>query len=142
MASKFDCWILLLQDTIYTACNVATIILVLLKTFVIFIHNDELLYLINYAKTNFWHSNYDSHEQMIINTSKRICTFLVCSFAFFAQGTVASFILRPILGETFTQSICEKYENFSVQIKTLTRNIFLRNYFVDIVIISNWNYNN
>ncbi|XP_076481185.1 odorant receptor 13a-like [Bombus vancouverensis nearcticus] len=85
------------EDTIYTACNVATIVLVLLKTFVIFIHNDELLYLINYAKTNFWHSNYDSHEQMIINTSKRICTFLVCSFAFFAQGTVVSFILRPIL---------------------------------------------
>ncbi|XP_071867040.1 odorant receptor 13a [Bombus fervidus] len=85
------------EDTVYTACNVVTIILVLLKTFVIFIHNDELLYLINYAKTNFWHSNYDSHEQMIINTSKRVCTFLVCSFAFFAQGTVASFILRPIL---------------------------------------------
>ncbi|CAL7937533.1 unnamed protein product [Xylocopa violacea] len=57
----------------------------------------ELLSLVRYAKTNFWHSNYDPHEQLIMDSCKHTCTYLVCIFTFFAQGTVISYIIRPIV---------------------------------------------
>ncbi|XP_068978354.1 uncharacterized protein [Bombus flavifrons] len=84
------------SDTVYTMCNLVTIILVLFKILVCFVYKKELLSLIRYAKTNFWHSNYNSHERMIVDRCKRTCTVLVCVFTFFAQGTVISYVIGPI----------------------------------------------
>ncbi|CAD1480761.1 unnamed protein product, partial [Heterotrigona itama] len=85
------------QDTIYITCNVITIILVLMKIFVLLIYYDELQDIIHYAKRNFWHLDYDSYEQMIINKCKRTCTIFVCIFTFFAEGTVATYVIRPLI---------------------------------------------
>ncbi|XP_071867039.1 uncharacterized protein [Bombus fervidus] len=82
--------------TVYIVCNLVTIVLVLFKILVCFVYKKELLSLIRYAKTNFWHSNYDSHERMIVDRCKRTCTVLVCVFTFFAQGTVISYVIGPI----------------------------------------------
>ena len=87
----------------YIMCNVVTIALVLLKFLVSLVYKKELIDLIQYAKTNFWHSNYDSHEQMIVDKCKRSCMINVCIFTCFAQGTVFSYLVEPIKGETFLQ---------------------------------------
>ncbi|CAD1468316.1 unnamed protein product, partial [Heterotrigona itama] len=84
-------------ETIYITCNVITIILVLMKIFVLLIYYDELQDIIHYAKRNFWHLDYDSYEQMIINKCKRTCTIFVCIFTFFAEGTVTTYIIRPLV---------------------------------------------
>ena len=89
-----------LQDSIYVACNIITVSLVLIKLLTSFIYNEELLGIIRYAKTNFWHSNYDTCEKSIMNKCQRTCNYLVFVFTFFAQGTVLGFILRPILGKS------------------------------------------
>ncbi|XP_033203186.2 odorant receptor 13a-like [Bombus vancouverensis nearcticus] len=86
-----------LGDSIYVICNVITIVLVVVKIFILLIYNEELLDIIDYAKINFWHLNYDSHEQMIVDNCRRTCTIFVCVFTFFAQGTVIGFIARPLL---------------------------------------------
>ncbi|XP_043512089.1 odorant receptor 13a-like [Frieseomelitta varia] len=59
------------SDTVYTMCNVVTVVLVLLKFLVSLTYKKELIGLIQYAKTNFWHSNYDSYEQMIVDKCKQ-----------------------------------------------------------------------
>lgn len=80
-------------------CNIITMSLVLIKLLTSFIYNEELVGIIRYAKTNFWHSNYDTSEKLIMNKCQRTCNYLVFVFTFFAQGTVLGFILRPILGK-------------------------------------------
>lgn len=82
-------------------CNVVTVVLVLLKFLVSLTYKKELIGLIQYAKTNFWHSNYDSYEQMIVDRCKHSCTTHVCIFTCLVQGTVFSYLVEPIKGETF-----------------------------------------
>ncbi|XP_043512091.1 odorant receptor 13a-like [Frieseomelitta varia] len=84
-------------ETIYIMCNVVTIILVLTKIFVLLIYYDELHDVIHYAKRNFWHTDYDSYEQMIMDRCKRTCITFVCIFSFFAEGTVTTYIIRPLM---------------------------------------------
>ena len=84
----------------FTSRNIITVSLVLIKLLTSFIYNEELLGIIRYAKTNFWHSNYDTCEKSIMNKCQRTCNYLVFVFTFFAQGTVLGFILRPILGKS------------------------------------------
>ncbi|XP_016904169.2 odorant receptor 13a-like isoform X1 [Apis cerana] len=85
------------EDSIFAGCNVITIVLVLFKIFILYINNEELLNVVNYAKTNFWReTNYDAHEKKIIDDYRRLCSFLVCSFTFFAQGTVVCFLITPV----------------------------------------------
>ncbi|XP_012345372.1 odorant receptor 13a-like [Apis florea] len=85
------------SDSIYVTCNIITVALVLIKLLTSFVYNEELLAVIRYARTNFWHSNYDAREKVIMNNCQRTCNYLVFVFTFFAQGTILSFILRPIL---------------------------------------------
>lgn len=101
-----------LQDSIYVICNVITIVLVVVKIFILLIYNEELLDIIDYAKINFWHLNYDSHEQMIVDNCRRTCTIFVCVFTFFAQGTVIGFIARPLLSEIFENKIITNIEYY------------------------------
>ncbi|CAL7937531.1 unnamed protein product [Xylocopa violacea] len=84
------------SEFIYILCNVVDVCLVLYKILICFLHKKELLNLIQYAKTHFWHTNYDPREQMIMDSCKYTCTLLVCTFTFFIQGTIISYIVRPI----------------------------------------------
>lgn len=67
-----------MQDTVYAACNLMTIILVMVKMLVLLVNNEKLLELIHYAETNFWHTNYDSYELKIVIT---VIVFVHFSFA-------------------------------------------------------------
>ena len=109
-------------------CNVVTIILVLTKIFILLIYYDELHDVIHYAKRNFWHMDYDSYEQIIMNKCKRTCTIFVCIFTFFAEGTVTTYIVRPLMGKIFKHKV----------IITRWNNIFLRPFFVHFNNTSFW----
>ncbi|KOC59503.1 Odorant receptor Or2 [Habropoda laboriosa] len=82
---------------VYVMCNILTVGISLFKILVSMRSKEKFLELIKYARTNFWHSDYDSQEQMIVNECKRSCTFLICVFNFFANGTVSGYIIRPIV---------------------------------------------
>lgn len=92
-------WVFRLQDSILIMCNLVTVILVLFKISISLVYKSKLLKIIQYAKTNFWNLKYDMHEQVIVNTCKRYSTFFVCIFTFFSQGTVVSFVIRPLKGK-------------------------------------------
>lgn len=94
-----------MQDCVYVSCNVATIAIALLKMFISFMHRADLLNLVAYAKKNFWHANYDPHEQVILNTCKHTCSFLICMFNAFAQTTAASYLIKPLISKFFVLSI-------------------------------------
>nr|XP_034179498.1 uncharacterized protein LOC117603966 [Osmia lignaria] len=85
------------SESIYIGCNILSLIMVLFKLLISFIYRKELYNLVIYARTNFWHSNYTPEEQAIINNCKRTCTYLICVFSFFAQGTIVGYIIRPIV---------------------------------------------
>ncbi|XP_012344899.2 uncharacterized protein LOC105736097 [Apis florea] len=96
------------SDSILIICNLVTVILVLFKISISLVYKSELLKIIQYAKTNFWNLKYDMHEQIIVNTCKRYSTFFVCIFTFFSQGTVVSFVIRPLkenVGKNETERI-------------------------------------
>nr|XP_003704159.1 PREDICTED: odorant receptor 13a-like [Megachile rotundata] len=84
-------------EAIYTGNNVMTISMVLLKIFISYIHRKKLLRLVIYAKTNFWHLNYEPEEMEIMDNCRRTCTFLICAFSFLTQGTVAGFIMSCVV---------------------------------------------
>ncbi|XP_026674957.1 uncharacterized protein LOC108631831 [Ceratina calcarata] len=81
----------------YLACNMLTVIVILIKVLISCTRKAKLLSLIQYAQTNFWHSNYDPYEQSIVDNCKHTCVLLVCVFNFFAQGTIVCYVVTPIV---------------------------------------------
>ncbi|XP_017766937.1 PREDICTED: odorant receptor 13a-like [Eufriesea mexicana] len=86
-----------LNDSMFTICNVVTIALVIVKLMALLVYMEEVHDLISYAKKNFWHANYDSYEQSIVDNCKNTCTLFVCTFTFFAQGTTLTYAIDPFL---------------------------------------------
>lgn len=87
-----------LQNFIYTLCSTTTLLLVLVKIFVLLAHRKKFLKLLLYSQKNFWHSNYDWYEGRVVANCKRTCSYLICIFCFFAQGTAINYAVVPILG--------------------------------------------
>ncbi|CAK9796323.1 Odorant receptor 13a [Anthophora plagiata] len=85
------------SECVYMMCTLLTLGISLFKICVSIMSRTKFLNLIRYAKQNFWNSNYDPHEQTIIDKCNRTCTFLICIFNFFANGTVIGYIIRPLV---------------------------------------------
>ncbi|XP_076301385.1 odorant receptor 13a-like [Lasioglossum baleicum] len=49
----------------------------------------------------FWHTNYDSYEQALLDKCKKLSVAFICTFNFFAQGTAFSYSLESSVGKFF-----------------------------------------
>lgn len=81
----------------YIACNILCLNIALFKIFILFVHKTKFLYLIAYMQTNFWQSNYVTHEQTIFDSWTRICTYFICFFTFFTEASNICYLIRPVL---------------------------------------------
>ncbi|XP_076629907.1 odorant receptor 13a-like [Colletes latitarsis] len=53
--------------------------------------------LIRFTQTNFWHSNYDRQEKLIVDDCKRLCAIFIVVLSFCTQGTCAGYMVTPLL---------------------------------------------
>ncbi|XP_076241043.1 odorant receptor 13a-like [Calliopsis andreniformis] len=86
-----------LSDCLYGLCNLITLSLALFKLFLMLWYRKEFYHLVNFLRKEFLNSTYDSYETVIVNRCRRISTFFVCCFTFFAQGTLLNYSLSPII---------------------------------------------
>ncbi|KAI4498332.1 hypothetical protein M0802_006511 [Mischocyttarus mexicanus] len=84
-------------ETIYILCNTMTLVLVLCKMFILSLHHTKFMDLIKYMQDHFWNFQYEPFENTIIQDCRKQCTYFVCSFTFFAQGTVFIYVITPIV---------------------------------------------
>lgn len=74
--------------------------MVLLKLFVLFVHRKEFIDLLVYTHENFWHTNYTNNELLLLQNCKRISMLCITLINVCAQGTIVSYVLTPIVGES------------------------------------------
>ncbi|KAF7386889.1 hypothetical protein HZH66_011341 [Vespula vulgaris] len=84
-------------EAIYILCNTMTLVMVLSKMLILTLHRTKFMYLIKYMQDQFWNSNYEPEENVIVEKCRKQCTYFVCSFTFFALGTVFCYVLTPII---------------------------------------------
>ncbi|XP_047361014.1 odorant receptor 13a-like [Vespa velutina] len=84
-------------EAIYILCNTMTLVMVLTKMLILTLHRTKFMYLIQYMQNQFWNSDYQHDENIIIETCRKQCTYFVCSFIFFALGTVFGYMITPII---------------------------------------------
>ncbi|XP_076241046.1 uncharacterized protein LOC143183408 [Calliopsis andreniformis] len=81
---------------LYIMCNILSLTTSLIKITIIFLNRKDFFKLIVYMQKKFLNSNYDSYEEMIVDSSRRISTMFILSFTFFAQITVATYVIGPV----------------------------------------------
>ncbi|XP_016771071.1 odorant receptor 10a isoform X3 [Apis mellifera] len=83
---------------LFSVSNTLSLILPLLKIFILLSNKEDFFRLIVYMQRNFLQGNYDDHERKIVFGCKRKCTFFICFFTFFTMATIVSYIAGPIIG--------------------------------------------
>ncbi|KYN34223.1 Odorant receptor 49b [Trachymyrmex septentrionalis] len=81
----------------YTACSSMPVIIIMLKIIFFFRYRKELLNMLKYTQDNFWYVQYDEYGSKILEKINKKGLILMCTFTFFVQGTVCTYILTPIL---------------------------------------------
>ncbi|XP_076629913.1 uncharacterized protein LOC143346056 [Colletes latitarsis] len=85
------------SDCAYVACNVLCLTMVLLKLFVVFVNRKKFIELLLYTHKQFWHTNYDPTEKIMIINCKRVCTVSLVLINFCVQATIVSYVIAPIV---------------------------------------------
>ncbi|XP_076678202.1 odorant receptor 13a-like [Andrena cerasifolii] len=85
------------NDCVYIACNILYLMIVFFKIAVLYVHRMEFYDLVAFTEKNFWHSNYDIQEKLILDNCKRICAIFIVVLSFCAQGTCAGYMVTPLL---------------------------------------------
>jgi len=61
-------------------------------------YRKELLNMLKYTEDNFWYAQYDEYGSKILEKINKKSIILMCTFTFFVQGTVCTYMLSPIIG--------------------------------------------
>ena len=85
------------QISSYILCNLLGLFIVFFKIVTVFIYKEKFFRLIAHMQENFWHFNYDQHENSILADAKRMCIYFVCVFSIFSQFTIFSYMARPLI---------------------------------------------
>ncbi|KAG5312257.1 OR49B protein, partial [Acromyrmex insinuator] len=81
----------------YTACSSMPVVIIMLKIIFFLRYRKELLNMLKYTQNNFWYPQYDEYGSEILEKINKKGLILMCTFTFFVQGTVCTYILTPIL---------------------------------------------
>lgn len=82
----------------YNACSSMPVVIVLLKLTFLLIHRKEMLRMLRYTQDKFWYAQYDEYGRKLMDDINRRAMILMCTFTFFVQGTVVTYMLTPIFG--------------------------------------------
>ncbi|KAL6260249.1 hypothetical protein P5V15_007782 [Pogonomyrmex californicus] len=81
----------------YTACSTMPIIIIMLKICIFLSNRKELLNMLRYTEDNFWYAQYDDYGNKVLERINKKGIILICTFTFFVQGTVFTYMLTPII---------------------------------------------
>ncbi|XP_076382689.1 odorant receptor 13a-like isoform X2 [Megalopta genalis] len=84
-------------DCVFIMCNISYLMIVLFKIAVLYTNRMEFFELVRYTQKNFWHSNYDFEESMILDNCRRISGIFVITLSFCTQGTCAGYMVTPLV---------------------------------------------
>ncbi|XP_076241044.1 odorant receptor 10-like [Calliopsis andreniformis] len=86
-----------IHDCVFVACNILYLMIVFYKIIVLCIHKKQFYELVLFTEKNFWHSNYNVQEKLILTDCRRICGIFIIVLSFCAQGTCAGYMVTPLL---------------------------------------------
>lgn len=92
---------MLFQAITYTACSTMPVAIILLKIIFFLLRRKEMLDMLKYTQDNIWYAEYDDYGKKLMKLANKKGIILICSFTFFVQGTVATYMLTPIIGISF-----------------------------------------
>ncbi|XP_011691922.1 PREDICTED: odorant receptor Or2-like [Wasmannia auropunctata] len=81
----------------YTACSSMPVVTILSKVTLFLLHRKDLLSMLKYTEENFWNAQYDEYGSNILERINKKAIILMCAFTFFVQGTVATYMLTPLI---------------------------------------------
>lgn len=74
------------------------VVIVMLKILFFLIYRKEMLNMMRYTEDNFWYAQYDEYGSKVLEEINKRAMILMCTFTFFVQGTVFTYMLTPIIG--------------------------------------------
>ncbi|XP_061939170.1 odorant receptor 13a-like isoform X1 [Apis cerana] len=86
-----------IRACLFSTSNTLSLILPLLKIFILLCHKEDFFRLILYMQRNFLRGNYDDYERKVVIGCKRKCTIFICFFTFLTMATIVSYIASPII---------------------------------------------
>lgn len=74
------------------------VVIVMMKILLSLLHRKEMMYMLKYTEDNIWYVQYDEYGSKILEKINKKGLILMCTFTFFVQGTVVTYMLNPIIG--------------------------------------------
>lgn len=74
------------------------VVIILMKVSIFLAHRKEVLDMLRYTEDKFWYAEYDEFGSEILEKINKKGMILMCTFTFFVQGTVCTYMLTPIIG--------------------------------------------
>ncbi|KZC10803.1 Putative odorant receptor 13a [Dufourea novaeangliae] len=90
---------------------------VFFKIVVLYVHRIEFFALVRYTQKNFWHSNYDPREKVILADCKRVCAIFIVVISFCTQGTCAGYVMTPLLLANVGKNHLDRVLPFNMWVK-------------------------
>ncbi|XP_076382756.1 odorant receptor 49b-like [Megalopta genalis] len=85
------------SNCVFIMCNMLYLMIVLFKIAVLYVNRSEFFELVRYTQQNFWHSNYDFEESMILDNCRRVSGIFIIVLSFCTQGTCAGYMVTPLI---------------------------------------------
>ncbi|XP_054008700.1 odorant receptor Or2-like isoform X2 [Hylaeus anthracinus] len=86
-----------ISNVLYGICNVTFVIVGSFKFVVLFLQKAKFVNLVQYTECNFWHSNYDPQEKILLAECRRIFTFIIVFAYCILNSSLANYILTPLI---------------------------------------------
>ncbi|XP_014478929.1 PREDICTED: uncharacterized protein LOC106746647 [Dinoponera quadriceps] len=96
----------------YTACSSMPVVIILLKIIFFLSHREEMLGMLKYTQNKFWYAQYDEYGRKLMDDINKKGMILMCTFTFFVQGTVVTYMLTPII-ENRGKNASERVHTFN-----------------------------
>lgn len=74
------------------------VVTILAKVILFLINRKEFLQMLRYTQDNFWFAQHDEYATKLLEEINKKGIILICTFTFFVQGTVVTYMLAPIIG--------------------------------------------
>ncbi|XP_025155332.1 uncharacterized protein LOC105189252 [Harpegnathos saltator] len=81
----------------YTACSSMPVVIVLMKILFFLTYREEMLTMLRYTQERFWYAQYDDYGRKLMDDINRKGMIIMCTFTFFVQVTVVTYMLTPII---------------------------------------------
>ncbi|XP_011348709.1 odorant receptor 49b [Ooceraea biroi] len=99
----------------YTACSAMPVAVVLMKICFFLKNRKEILKMLRYTEDHFWYAQYDEYGNKLLEDINKKGIILICTFIFFVQGAVVSYMLAPII-ENVGKNVSDRKLPFNVWI--------------------------